>query len=67
VYSKHLTDLFLEQIKVLDLWVDVGGGAFSVVIVKKGLNLRKSLVLYKRGDKGHTFLLGNTFSLEHEE
>jgi hypothetical protein len=38
-----------------------------MVTAKKGLNLRKGLILYERSNKSHTFPFWDAFSLEHKE
>ena len=67
MYSKHLADLFLEQIKVLNLWVNVGRIALAIVALDKRFDLSEGLILYKRRDESYTFFFRDTFSLKHEE
>ena len=67
MYSKHLANLFLEQIEILNLWVNVSRIALAIVALDKGFDLSKGLILYERRDESHTFFFRDTFSLKHEE
>jgi hypothetical protein len=67
VYSKHLANLFLEQIEVLNPGVNVDRPALAIVASDKGFDLSKGSILHKRGDKSHTFFLRDAVSLEYEK
>ena len=67
MYSKHLANLFLEQIEILNLWVNVSRIALAIVALDKGFDLSKGLILYERRDESYTFFFRDTFSLKHEE
>ena len=67
MYSKHLANLFLKQIEILNLWVNVSRIALAIVALDKGFNLSKGLILYKRRDESHTFFFRDTFSLKRKE
>jgi hypothetical protein len=67
VYSKYLANLFLKQIKVLNLGVNIDRPALAIVASDKGFDPSKGLILYKRRDKSYTFLFRDAVSLEYKK
>jgi hypothetical protein len=67
MYSKHLANLLLKQIKVLNLGVNINRPTLTIVASDKGFNPSKGLILYKRRDKSYTFFLRDAVSLEYKK